>query len=182
MADIRVMATGLRFPEGPVAMADGSVILGEIAGGAVTRVAPDGTKSTVSATGGGPKSLRGSPPVHSFGEGTMSKLTTNDRTAMALYGRSPQDADGWAKISAILMPLFAEVRSCSLGAPPMPPVFGVTGATGAQVIGLGCEVLVTPHDGVFAAACAANAMPDPTLRTRASPAAATLRAGATDAI
>ena len=43
----------------------------------------------------------------------------------------------------------------------MPPVFGVTGATGAQVIGLGCEVLVTPHDGVFAAACAANATPDP---------------------
>ena len=43
MADIRVVATGLRFPEGPVAMADGSVILGEIAGSAVTRVAPDGS-------------------------------------------------------------------------------------------------------------------------------------------
>ena len=57
MADIRVIATGLRFPEGPVAMADRSVILGEIAGGAVTRVAPDGTKSTVSATGGGPNGL-----------------------------------------------------------------------------------------------------------------------------
>src|SRR5262249_14323367 len=47
MADVRVVATGLRFPEGPVAMADGSVILGEIAGGTVTRVASDGTKSTV---------------------------------------------------------------------------------------------------------------------------------------
>jgi hypothetical protein len=35
MADIRIVASGLRFPEGPVAMADGSVILGEIAGGAV---------------------------------------------------------------------------------------------------------------------------------------------------
>ena len=57
MADIRVMATGLRFPEGPVAMAGGSVILGEIAGGAVTRVAPDGNKSTVSSTGGGPNGL-----------------------------------------------------------------------------------------------------------------------------
>jgi gluconolactonase len=32
------MATGLRFPEGPVAMADGSVILGEVAGSAVTRI------------------------------------------------------------------------------------------------------------------------------------------------
>ncbi len=30
MADIRILASGLGFPEGPVAMADGSVILGEI--------------------------------------------------------------------------------------------------------------------------------------------------------
>jgi len=61
MAEVRVMATELRFPEGPVAMADGSVILGEIAGGTVTRVAPDGTKSTVSATGGGPNGLARGP-------------------------------------------------------------------------------------------------------------------------
>ena len=47
MADVRITATGLRFPEGPVAMADGSVILGEIAGGTVTRITPDGTKSTI---------------------------------------------------------------------------------------------------------------------------------------
>ena len=47
MAEIRVIADGLRFPEGPVAMADGSVILGEIAGAAVTRIAPDGAKSPV---------------------------------------------------------------------------------------------------------------------------------------
>jgi len=57
MADLRVLATGLRFPEGPVAMSDGSVILGEIAGGAVTRIAPDGAKSTVTAAGGGPNGL-----------------------------------------------------------------------------------------------------------------------------
>jgi len=57
MADIRVVATGLRFPEGPVAMADGSVILGEIAGGTVTRVMPDGAKTVLSSTGGGPNGL-----------------------------------------------------------------------------------------------------------------------------
>ena len=34
MAEIRIIADGLRFPEGPVAMADGSVVLGEIAGAA----------------------------------------------------------------------------------------------------------------------------------------------------
>jgi gluconolactonase len=61
MAEIRILAQGLRFPEGPVAMADGSVILGEIAGGAVTRIAPDGTVSTVSAAGGGPNGLATGP-------------------------------------------------------------------------------------------------------------------------
>src|SRR4051812_25367951 len=57
MADIRIIGTGLRFPEGPVAMADGSVILGEIAGGRVTRVAPDGGKTEIGKAGGGPNGL-----------------------------------------------------------------------------------------------------------------------------
>ena len=33
MPDVKIMASGLGFPEGPVWMADGSVILGEISGG-----------------------------------------------------------------------------------------------------------------------------------------------------
>jgi gluconolactonase len=57
MADIRIMATGLRFPEGPVAMADGSVILGEIAGSAVTRIAPDGSKTEIGKACGDPNGL-----------------------------------------------------------------------------------------------------------------------------
>jgi gluconolactonase len=54
---VRVVADGLRFPEGPVAMADGSVILVEIEAGTITRVAADGTKSTVARPGGGPNGL-----------------------------------------------------------------------------------------------------------------------------
>jgi len=50
----RVITTGLQFPEGPVAMADGSVILVEIARGTLTRVHPDGRTSIVAHTGGGP--------------------------------------------------------------------------------------------------------------------------------
>ena len=57
----RVLATGLRFPEGPVAMADGSVVLTEIAAGRLTRVAPDGTTSVVAETGGGPNGLAVGP-------------------------------------------------------------------------------------------------------------------------
>lgn len=52
--NLRTVATGLRFPEGPVALADGSVIVVEIAGGEVTKVAPDGSTELVSACGGGP--------------------------------------------------------------------------------------------------------------------------------
>src|ERR1700732_1299066 len=62
MAEIRVIATGLRFPEGPVAMADGSIILGEIAGSAVTRVAPDGSKSAIGSAGGGAHGVPPGPP------------------------------------------------------------------------------------------------------------------------
>src|SRR5438046_3572048 len=52
--EFRTLAEGLQFPEGPVALADGSVLLVEIAAGTLTRIAPDGTKSVVAKTGGGP--------------------------------------------------------------------------------------------------------------------------------
>ncbi len=51
------VAQGLRFPEGPVALPDGSVVLVEIAAGRISRVAPDGTVSTVAEPGGGPNGL-----------------------------------------------------------------------------------------------------------------------------
>ncbi len=49
-----IVAEGLEFPEGPIAMDDGSVIFVEIKAGKLTRLAPDGTLSTVATTGGGP--------------------------------------------------------------------------------------------------------------------------------
>jgi gluconolactonase len=52
--DVRPLAQGLEFPEGPVALADGSVLLVEIAAGAIARISPDGTKTTVARPGGGP--------------------------------------------------------------------------------------------------------------------------------
>ena len=61
MTDMRVMATGLRFPEGPVAMPDGSVLLVEIERGTVSRVALDGTVSVVAQLGGGPNGLAFGP-------------------------------------------------------------------------------------------------------------------------
>lgn len=49
----REIANGLRFPEGPIALPDGSVVVVEIMGG-LTRVMPDGRKHLVAELGGGP--------------------------------------------------------------------------------------------------------------------------------
>ncbi|WP_428532955.1 SMP-30/gluconolactonase/LRE family protein [Rhodopila sp.] len=57
MTEIRVIASGLRFPEGPVAMADGSIVLVEIERQTVTRVPPDGRTEVLAAVGGGPNGL-----------------------------------------------------------------------------------------------------------------------------
>ena len=48
------IAAGLQFPEGPVAMPDGSVILVEIARQTLSRVTPDGTVHLIAQLGGGP--------------------------------------------------------------------------------------------------------------------------------
>ncbi len=55
------LAEGLRFPEGPVAMADGSVALVEIAAGRISRVGADGAKTVLATPGGGPNGLAPGP-------------------------------------------------------------------------------------------------------------------------
>ncbi len=51
---IREITAGLRFPEGPIAMPDGSIVLVEIQRGTLSRVTPDGKIRVVAETGGGP--------------------------------------------------------------------------------------------------------------------------------
>lgn len=54
MSNVRVLATDLQFPEGPVVMPDGSVILVEIRAQQLTRVHPDGRKEVIAKMPGGP--------------------------------------------------------------------------------------------------------------------------------
>jgi len=49
-----LVTEGLRFPEGPVALPDGRVLLVEIARGTITEVAPDGAQRIVATPAGGP--------------------------------------------------------------------------------------------------------------------------------
>lgn len=54
MAQLREVTSGLKFPEGPVALNDGSVLVVEITRGTLTCVRPNGAKEVVAETGGGP--------------------------------------------------------------------------------------------------------------------------------
>jgi gluconolactonase len=54
MPELREITQGLMFPEGPIAMDDGSIVLVEIRRGTLTRVLPDGEQQIIAETGGGP--------------------------------------------------------------------------------------------------------------------------------
>ena len=54
MHQITEIATGLQFPEGPIAMPDGSIIVVEIQRGTVSRVSPEGSIEVIATPGGGP--------------------------------------------------------------------------------------------------------------------------------
>ncbi len=61
MQDFHIMATGLQFPEGPVALPDGSVALVEIQRETISRVSPDGTVDVLANVGGGPNGMAVGP-------------------------------------------------------------------------------------------------------------------------
>lgn len=54
MVEFTEVASGLRFPEGPIAMEDGSVLVCEIAGERLTRVTADGRLQEIARLPGGP--------------------------------------------------------------------------------------------------------------------------------
>ncbi len=83
MTEFVEVASGLRFPEGPVALPDGSVVLVEMMGRCITRIMPDLTKQTVAEIAGGPNGLALGPDGAlylcnnggSFSEQTINGLT-----------------------------------------------------------------------------------------------------------
>src|SRR4029077_20537120 len=93
MPEMRELASGLQFPEGPVALDDGSVLVVEIKGGTLTRVAPDGTKTVVAETGGGPNSAAIGPDgkVYVCNNGGFE---WHDLGGLLLPGNQPRDYSG----------------------------------------------------------------------------------------
>src|SRR4249919_3970665 len=81
--DFELVCEGLEFPEGPIAMNDGSVILTEIKGQRLTRVKPDGTREVVVNTGGGPNGAAVGPDNAIYitnNGGAFEWLDTNNLT------------------------------------------------------------------------------------------------------
>jgi gluconolactonase len=61
MSEVKILATGFGFPEGPVVCEDGSIILTEIRNNQLSKVEPDGRTSVFSRCGGGPNGLAFGP-------------------------------------------------------------------------------------------------------------------------
>jgi gluconolactonase len=91
---IREIATGLRFPEGPVAMDDGSVIVVEMGAGRITRVKPDGATQTVATPGGGPNGLAIGPDGALFCCNNGGNFEIHDRDGLMIPGHTPASHKG----------------------------------------------------------------------------------------
>jgi gluconolactonase len=93
MTEIREVASGLEFPEGPIAMGDGSVLVVEIKRGTLTRVLPDGARAIVAETGGGPNGAAIGPDgkVYICNNGGFE---WHDLGGMPMPGDQPADYPG----------------------------------------------------------------------------------------
>ena len=92
--EIKELATGLKFPEGPVAMDDGSVILVEIPAGRITRVKPDGTTQVIATPGGGPNGLAIGPDGALYCCNNGGNFEMNDVNGLMIPGHTPPDHKG----------------------------------------------------------------------------------------
>ncbi len=62
----KTLTDQLQFPEGPIAMADGSVIVVEIRRGSLSRVTADGQVQVIADLGGGPNGAAIGPDGHCY--------------------------------------------------------------------------------------------------------------------
>ncbi|MGZ8286271.1 MAG: SMP-30/gluconolactonase/LRE family protein [Allosphingosinicella sp.] len=92
--DLELVAEGLEFPEGPVAMADGSVVVAEIKGGRITRVGADGSKEVLAETGGGPNGLAVGPDGALWIADNGGAFSWHDEMGLTIPGPTPPEHEG----------------------------------------------------------------------------------------
>lgn len=90
---MREITRGLKFPEGPVALSDGSVLLVEVQGGTLSRVAPNGEISVVAELGGGPNGAAIGPDGAAY-VCNNGGFEWHDRSGFTAPGQQPADYIG----------------------------------------------------------------------------------------
>jgi gluconolactonase len=119
--DIEIIAEGLQFPEGPIAMPDGSVVLVEIKRQSLTRVFPDGRKEIIAELPGGPNGAALGPDgrVYVCNNGGFEWIEVMGQT---ISGDAPHDYRG-GSIEAVdlatgaVETLYTEVDGVRLSGP-----------------------------------------------------------------
>ncbi len=89
--ELTEIAQGLRFPEGPIAMPDGSVVLVEMFGPRLTRVHPDGSTETIADIPGGPNGAAVGPDGAFYVCNNGGSFTPVDLGGMMLPGGFNRD-------------------------------------------------------------------------------------------
>ena len=90
----RELASGLQFPEGPIAMPDGSVIVVEMRRQTLTRVTPSGQVEIIAELGGGPNGAAMGPHGRIYVTNNGGPEWIVDAQGNTLPVGSPDDAHG----------------------------------------------------------------------------------------
>ena len=93
MSELTEITTGLEFPEGPIAMADGSIILVEIKRGTLSRVQLDGTVEVIAQLDGGPNGAAIGPDGHCY-ICNNGGFIWHDRNGLTFPGDQPENYSG----------------------------------------------------------------------------------------
>ena len=93
MHQITEIATGLQFPEGPIAMPDGSIIVVEIQRGTVSRVSPGGSIEVIATPGGGPNGAAIGPDGACY-ICNNGGFEWHERNSLVFPGDQPNDYSG----------------------------------------------------------------------------------------
>ncbi len=92
--NIELVAEGLQFPEGPIAMADGSIVLVEIQRKTLTRVLPDGRQEIIADLGGGPNGAAVGPDGAIYITNNGGSFTYHDMNGLNIPGATPPSHKG----------------------------------------------------------------------------------------
>ena len=92
--ETRVVAEGLAFPEGPIALPDGNVLVVELAGGRLTRISARRTLTTIAELGGGPNSAALGPDGAVYVTNSGGFLFVDVDGFPTSTGMPPEDYEG----------------------------------------------------------------------------------------